>query len=154
VTSLTALIKLLPRVTEADTGCITPTQRAKLYRILNTNVEDPFRKDIRVMFRPATDMAVGIRVSIVQALEVIGDDQALTIVTRLADSNARTAGEKLIREAALECLPLLKSRLEEQRTSATLLRASDSGSDHKNTLVRGHTGNFEHDERELLREGP
>jgi hypothetical protein len=151
--ALTALINLLPRVTEADVGCVTPIQRAKLYRILNTPVENVLHKDIRALFRPAADQAVALRVAIIQALLFIGDDQALPIVRRLAGDRPKTDGESKIREAAGQCLPVLDSILQQRRVSQTLLRPSAVSSDSKNTLLRADVNEGEHDPQELLRVG-
>jgi hypothetical protein len=150
----TALTDLLPKVTEEDLGCLTPSQRAKLYRILNTPLENVPHKDIRALFSPAPDKAVALRVAILQALSLIADEHALTLVRKLAGAIPKTDGESRIRDAARDNLPALTARLDQHRISHTLLRPSAAATEYQNTLLRGDVVESEHDGRELLRGEP
>lgn len=62
--------------------------------------------------------------SVLKALEQVGDEMAIPAVTALTSPRKPA----LIRRAASECLPYLLARAEQQRLERTLLRASQSAS--------------------------
>jgi len=120
----TALIELLPRLQPEDAALLNTAQRAKLCSVLSIPVENPLYKDVAAVFRPAHDRAVNLRVAILQAFAQVGDERALRIVERLAGAEANTHGERRIREAAQQCLPVLQERVRQLNAPSTLLRAS------------------------------
>lgn len=83
--------------------------------------------------------AIAIRIAILQAVEQVSDSKALSLVERLTQREAVSAGEKRIQEAAKQCLPALQLRAEEQRSSQTLLRVADASTTSKDTLLRAAT---------------
>ncbi len=77
---------------------------------------------------------VGYVVAMLKALEQIGDQREAGLVEQLAAIPIRTDTDRQIQQAAIECLPYLQIRAEEQRLQTTLLRptataASDTGND-------------------------
>ncbi len=132
------LIDLLPRVRASDRGLLSEAHQARLLGILRRRVENPLYKDVLGVFRPARGKPVTLRVAILQALEQVGDAAALPVVQALADGPARTQGEKAIREAALQCLPALQQRAEEERAHGRLLRPA--AAPEAETLLRAAGG--------------
>lgn len=116
--AMEALTRLLPRLTSQDAHLLNDAQRATLYRILSTpsGNRNPAGEKERLNFR----------LSIVKALEHIGDSKALPIVERLARNNATAASAKRLQEAASACLPYLRARVEEHGTRSTLLRSAEA----------------------------
>jgi len=67
-----------------------------------------------------------LTLAILTVLGRAGDEQVLSIVTRLADVGAATEKMRVIKQAAQDCLVHLQQRLEVQKQSNTLLRAVTS----------------------------
>lgn len=149
--SYNALIPLLPQLKASDAALLNDSQRTKLLRILSLPIENPLYKDVRDLFRPAKNQAIEIRVSILQALEQVGDSKAIPFVAPLAKQEAKTDGERRIKEAAQECLPALKLRAEQQQTIQTLLRASQPSDALPDTLLRAAAGHQDTPSEQLVR---
>jgi len=113
-----ALVKLLPRVRASDGAYVDAEGMKALIDLLREG--DDFD---------------ALRLALLQALEQIGDERAIPVVTGLRDS-PRVRLE--VRQAAAECLPALENRIRLARESATLLRASSSLSpaEASSTLLR------------------
>ena len=63
--------------------------------------------------------------AVLKAFERVGDASALPSVERLATALGKTSAERRIREAALECLPFLRWRIEQMHATQTLLRSAN-----------------------------
>lgn len=97
-----ALTALLPDLTAADADLLTDAHRARLHHSLSrAGVSEPV-----------------YQIAILQALAHIGNATSIQVVQRLANSRFGSP----VRDAARECLPLLRRRILEQGDS--LLRAS------------------------------
>jgi HEAT repeat protein len=93
--------------------------------------------EMDALIRALPGKDTGLTMSILKALEQIGDDRAVPAVEELT---LRSRSEP-VRRAALNCLPYLKERAEETRAARTLLRASDAGSaERARDLLRPATG--------------
>ncbi len=92
-----SLIELLPEVTPAAFQNLTPTQRDSLYGTLSYAQRN-------------TD--VDLRLSVLDALRVAGDNSCLGVVYHLATGEATTETARTIREAARECIDCLSVRLD------------------------------------------
>jgi hypothetical protein len=148
--ALNGLIEILPRMKPEHADLLDSVHRTTLTRILTVPVERTRDKFVHEMLKPNTDpKRTAIRVSILKAFARVGDASALPIVLHLAERQGITDSEKEIERAALECLPMLKERVERQieeetllrpamgRTPDTLLRpAHDSLEDNPNMLLR------------------
>ena len=91
------------------------------------------------------------RVAALQALAQIGEASDLPLVEGLAGMDAKTKDLARIRDAAQECLPLLKIRLGLIADAKTLLRASMPEKETSAILLRPATGPNDAKPNELLR---
>src|SRR5579884_4112753 len=112
-----ALIQRLPQMRASDAAYLAPEQRDCLYRALGQR-------------------ALELSLAILKALEQIGDQRALPLVSKLAEQEARTHQEKQIKEAAQACLPYLVDRTLEGRAGNMLLRAASQPEAPPDTLLR------------------
>lgn len=104
-----ALCRLLSQLTTANTPPLTLQQREDLYAVLR---------------RPANRDEIDLQVALMRALPCFGDTTILSTVERLAESHyARPRGGLLSAEAR-NCLPALRVRALQERSSSTLLRPS------------------------------
>jgi hypothetical protein len=101
-----ALIRLLPRLRAEHDVLLTPDQRKNLHRALRGKNES-------------------LSLAILKALRHIGDAESLICVTRMVYERSRSGIDSRLQEAAIDLLPELRERVEEQRAVATLLRASE-----------------------------
>ena len=86
-----------------------------------------------------------------KALEQIGVASDIATVEKIAGMNAETPNRVRIRDAAVECLPLLKIRAGMVAESKTLLRASAPEKAGGDTLLRPASGPNDARPKELLR---
>lgn len=84
---------------------------------------------------------------ILRALSIIGDGRAIRAVERLS-LNPPTAE---IGQAASDLLPILRQRDAESKAPTQLLRASETGADGKQELLRGVSGTIADDPAMLVR---
>lgn len=135
-----ALTVLLPQMRASDAGLLTAAQRRALHRTLKSG----FNRNVNaaVMFR--------FRLAILKALEQIGDSSAIPVVTALANGKARTANQRALKAAAIECLPLLQNNFGGVEANQTLLRAS-APEQAPATLLRPATFTPDAAPKELLR---
>lgn len=112
-----ALIKLLPRLQASDAHLLNEDQRACLNRALKG-------KNTQLVL------------AILKAYEQVGDEKALPFVEKLAEGEGRSGKDARVQAEAIECLPHLKARIEQQRASQTLLRASDAIATPPEVLLR------------------
>ncbi len=101
-----ALIRLLPRLRAEHDILLSPDQRKSLHRSLRGKNE-------------------ALALAILKALKHIGDAESLVCVTRMVYERSRSGIDSRLQEAAIESLPALRERVEEQKAVATLLRASE-----------------------------
>jgi HEAT repeat protein len=117
-----ALIRVLPQLRASDAGLLSAAQYARLRNFLNTPLDSPLHKNIRQLMAPPNDSSVELQLAILKSFEQIGDQEALPIVERLANREAKTDAQKRLKQAAVECLPWLRQRIELNETSKSLLR--------------------------------
>ena len=120
------LIGLLPRMMSTDAGLLNKAQRKCLYETLN--IPHEFSNSTVRLY----DCDEALALAALKALEQIGDAEAVPYVRRAATTHRFTA----VLLAARECLPFLEQRIEQQRQSETLLRASDKRIDQSGILLR------------------
>jgi hypothetical protein len=121
-----ALIQLLPQMKASDAAMLTVGQRKLLYALL--------KNGLNVYARP--DLLLTYRLAVLKALEQIGDADAIPLVMHLANGKARTARQKALKAAAIECLPLLQVNFSRVEATKTLLRASAPENASPKTLLR------------------
>ncbi len=148
-----ALIDLLPRLRSEDSDLLNAEQRILLYRALN-RAPNRNRSNIRIRSQEAYQRKVAFQIAALQALAQVGDRHALPTVERLARREAQNQDQQRIRDAAQECLPLLKLRIEQQYSNETLLRASRAFDATGDTLLRAAHGVQQTSSEQLLRPGP
>jgi hypothetical protein len=122
-----ALVRLLPRLRASDVEMLTWRHRAILRRHLRSR---------------NTDLVI----SILRALEQVGNRDDLPLVSALARGRTRTARQREIVVAAKACLPALEARFLEPGHS--LLRVP---SDADDSLLRPTGGPGDVDPNQLLR---
>lgn len=101
------LTKLLPGLTASDGHLLDAEQRAALHKALS-----------------GKDGSAELHKSILDAVAKIGDLQAIPAVEKLARGEGASAHLPVLQAAASECLAALHVRAEQDRASASLLRAS------------------------------
>ncbi|MCW3098404.1 MAG: hypothetical protein JWL77_4022 [Chthonomonadaceae bacterium] len=151
--AIESLIELLPRLTASDIDLLNAEQRTLLCWKLSSP-PNRFDGNLRPLSQTAYEQQIAFRIAILQAFAQVGDSRALPIVERLARGETKTEEQKRIQKAARECLPLLKLRIEQQRSIQTLLRASDASHADPETLLRPMKGAQETHPEQLLRPGP
>jgi hypothetical protein len=134
--AMAALTRLLPRMRASDASNLTGTSRERLYGMLNQETA-----------RAHPDFVL----SLLKALEQVGDLAALGPVERLAQARFRSARLRLVSEAARECLPYLRAVAEKNQQSQILLRASCRPGGEEAALLRPAVGVIGSDPERLLR---
>lgn len=123
------LEKLLPKLKASDAPLLTPEHHAILNRLLAG----------KLRLKPHDAALLASRV--LSALEQVGDVSSLPFVEQVAEgkgvANDFMAAERdRIQQAARECLPALRLRVEHLRQTQTLLRASDGNLTPPDMLLR------------------
>ena len=132
-----ALNQQLPKVSSGHANLLTYAQKKILLQILKTPFED-----------------LGLTISILKALEQIGDESAIPTVEKLTHYNSSMNEDRAIRiqKAAEECLVYLRQNSERTKISSTLLRASSEPCSPDSLLRPVMTSRIsETDSHELLR---
>ena len=136
-----ALAALLPQMKASDARLLTPALRRTLNLWLtNAPVSSLLQRRYDPLF-----------LAVLKALEQVGDSSAIPVVTRLAKMKGWTRRQKALKQAAIECLPMLQAHCGDVETARTLLRASQSENAGANTLLRPASGSGTTDSAELLR---
>jgi hypothetical protein len=135
------LIALLPQVKASDASLFGAAERTILIRRLSISPADPGYRDLSELFsRQAYRREVALRVAILKAMEQVGGKRELPYVEALARETSRQPRalktDPEIQAAARECLPFLQARVDDQRASAQLLRASSADAGQPNELLR------------------
>lgn len=110
------LARLLPRLKASDRNLLSDLQILTLGRALRNWVP-------AWPMSSSSDTAAFV-LSTLRTLEQIGGEESLPYVERLAKRRARSPWQRQIQDAARECLPALRHRLEVAGT--TLVRPADS----------------------------
>lgn len=118
---LSLLKRLLPQLHAGDAQTWTPGQYGALLKLLAVLPKD---KDLK-----NTELAL----SVLKALEQIGDARAIPAVEVLAYSSPHSVSPQ-VQQAAGECLPYLRQRAGEQRQAQTLLRPTQPSTTGENLL--------------------
>ena len=121
-----ALIQLLPEMKASDANLLTARQRGYLYSLLQYETD----------FTTANSHNHTLCLAILKALEQIGDGKALPIVERLAEMKTRNSRRLKVKQAANDCLPLLRANYVSVDANRTLLRASAAVTAAPETLLR------------------
>ncbi len=148
-----SLTELLPNLRANDVHLLHSRHRTVLNRILGSLPEEIGRKDIRELFCDTSAREAAFRVAILEGYQQIGEADALPIVERLANMDATTNGQRSIKEAAIECLPYLRIRVEQQTAHGSLLRGSSATSVSGESLLRPASASYTAPSDELLRPG-
>jgi hypothetical protein len=132
-----ALTKLLPTLTEEDNGQLNGKQRTCLYRALGSqNV---------AFFLGNTDTT--FLLSLLHAVEIVGDANALPYVQKLASD---TVTDARIASPAQQCLKVLRERAASANAEQTLLRPAEREVKSPEMLLRPATANVKQTEPEIL----
>ncbi len=118
---LSLLKRLLPQLHAGDAQTWTPEQYQALLKLLSAPPKDKELKD--------TELAL----SVLKALEQIGDARAIPAVEVLAYSSPHSVSRQ-VQQAAAECLPYLRQRAGEQQQAQTLLRPTQPNTTGENLL--------------------
>ena len=121
-----ALIQLLPQMRASDAALLTANQRILLYNLLQRVTE----------FGASSNVNYEVCLAALKALEQIGDAKAIPIVERIANMKTRTPRRQQIKQAAIECLPLLRANHTAVDANRMLLRASSAAPIAPDTLLR------------------
>ena len=136
-----ALTLLLPQMKASDTHFLTPAHRQTIHAWLNIG-------DVEFCVIRRLN---GLRIAALKALEQVGDSGAIPIVERLANMRPRTTEKAKIKQAAIDCLPMLRANCGDVEAARTLLRASQAETTDPKTLLRPASGAGQTDGAELLR---
>ena len=140
-TIYSALTALLPRMNVSDAYLITPAIRRTIHGWFEFSCTNSSLKTLTVN----RDIAA------LKALEQVGDAKDVAIVERLAIMKALTPEQEKVKQAAIECLPMLRANCGEVETARTLLRASHAAAARPDTLLRPASGAGQTAAQELLR---
>ena len=136
-----ALVLLLPQMKASDAHLLTPLAKQMIKTWLtNTIQEHPLHR------RP-----VALCIATLKALEQVGGSSEIHIVGRVGLINPRTPELAQLKQAAVECLPMIVAHCEDIETARTLLRASHAQDARPDTLLRPASHSPETNPAELLR---
>ncbi len=124
------LEKLLPRLQASDAPLLAPEHHAILNRLLAGKLG--LKRNWTKQFQATAEQ---LQITTLRALQQVGDASSLPIVMELAEDAHRTTHVDVM-AAAKECLPFLQMRVENQRLTQTLLRASDGNHTATDVLLR------------------
>lgn len=131
IDAATLLEKLLPKLQASDAPMLTPEHHAILNRLLAGKVALAGKDKALALTSTAQ-----LLTAILTALQQVGTESSLPVVTELAEGKGRAKQFPEVQKAARECLPFLQSRAENQRQTQTLLRASDGNHTPADVLLR------------------
>jgi hypothetical protein len=163
------LIALLKRMRASDIALLGGTHRAHFHQVLRHWEH----------FQLGPDYGTDYIVAVLNALQQVGEPGDLPFVERIAYADRsrhvadaglhwlrkgynsfqdfmgrrqmKTLDKPRIVQAALECLPYLRTKVEQQKSSNSLLRASDPATDMSDVLLRPVTGHESLEPHTLLR---
>ena len=136
-----ALTRLLPQLRANDAYLLTSNMRNRIRTWLGEQVNT----DWNIL------CSDDLRIAALKALEQVGDTDDIPVVTRLANMHAQTSEQTRVKQAAIECLPMLKAHCGETAAARTLLRAANAEDARPETLLRAATSLPETASAELLR---
>ena len=136
-----ALTQALPQMKASDAGLLTPFAQWRINSWLNSANR----------FGDGNPPPCSLRIAALKALEQVGNSTAIAVVERLANSEPQTPEQEKIKQAAIECLPMLRANCGEVEAAQTLLRASHADKTDPKTLLRPASGAGQMDKAELLR---
>ncbi len=115
-----AFVRQLGNLTPANRDCLSPNIVKAMREALGNCASPVFGSSWNEEYALAVIRATG----------QIGDERMMRQLEKLASLNPKKDRERRIKYAALDALPILKSRLELERASETLLRpAEESGAE-------------------------
>jgi len=135
-----ALMRLLPRLQASDATRLTPLQKARLAQYLGHLALLQRDKEFQIV--------------ILRALEQVGDAQAVPIVEKIIQRKPHWSAQEQVHAAAVECLPFLLQRAQEENSRQTLLRSTSGGDERGGQLLRPAEAVKEIDPHQLLRAEP
>lgn len=135
------LVLLLPRLKVSDAGLLKPADRNAIHSWLRRGNE-------KVFSRRSPD---ALCLAALKALEQVGDAAAIPAVERLTQIHPRNQSEQRLRQAATECLPMLRANHGNVESARMLLRASHSVADPPHLLLRSARSPNDAAPQELLR---
>ena len=133
------LERLLPKLKASEATLLKEEHRNKLRAALASN-----------FMRGASIDDSAFQVSILRAFEQVGGEMELPVVSLIAHAD-RDEYPANVHEAAKECLPYLRNRVENDQASQTLLRPSSLAEFIDPLLLRSVTNPGNTNPRELLR---
>ena len=136
-----ALTMLLPQMKASDAHLLTSDARNQIQRWLGKYVNTAM--DISCPDK--------LRIAALKALEQVGNPDDIELVERLANLKARSPAKARVKQAAIECLPMLKVHCGEVASARTLLRASNAEDARPETLLRAASSTTKASAAELLR---
>ena len=136
-----ALAILLRRLKASDSASLSQRDRITMNRLLTDYVGG------KGMPLPTPALCV----SILKALEQVGDAGAIPTVQWVASTRTRRIALLQVQQAAIECLPMLQANCGNVEATKTLLRASQAETAAPNTLLRPASGTGTTDSQQLLR---
>lgn len=131
-----ALMRLFPRLRPEDASLLNTLQRRRLYRLLTLK---------QTLAMP------DFLIALLDALEKVGDADALAAVQALENDTDTTVSSRRVQAAAKKCLPILRARVLEKETGSTLLRASSMEEAPASSLLRPARGGHTDTPEQLLR---
>ena len=138
-----ALITLAPQMKASDAHLLTPVAHTLIRSWLYT------------VYNPALSLGYSLPanacIAALKALEQVGDSNYISIVARLANMKTRTPAKARVKQAAIECLPMLREHCGEVETARTLLRAANAEDARPDTLLRAASSTTKASAAELLR---
>ncbi len=134
------LLNCLPQMQAADAVLVTASDRHYLNEILRS-----------YLLHTQSGRDLPLALATLKAYAQVGNASAIPVVAQLADMKPRNESQRILKQAAQECLPLLRARVGGLEPEQTLLRASTSNTVTPDTLLRAAMPVTNAPESELLR---
>jgi hypothetical protein len=128
-----ALTRLLPRISEENSDLLSAEQVQTLCWVMGKRLNPD------------------LGLSILQAMEHVGSEDALPTIRAIANGGRGIAGLEIVQNAAKKCLPLVEARAAREHDAQTLLRASTQADEPSEMLLRPAGGTVGVDQDLLLR---
>lgn len=135
-----ALTRLLPRLKASDAPLLTTEQKGRLAHHLDRLALFQRDKEFQIV--------------ILRALEQVGDAQAVPVVEKMVQRTPRWEAQERVHRAAVECLPFLLQRAEEEQSRSTLLRSAGAPETNFDELLLPAAGVEAANASQLLRADP
>ncbi len=135
------LIPLFQQLNASNVHLLTAADRQAIY----SNLEMELINDVE------PPESIPFKLAVLKGLEQVGDKESIFVVRRLAEMKGRRPRQRVVRDAAQNCLEYLEIHINDHTEKMTLLRGSSPEAASPETLLRPATSSDVTHSDELLR---